>query len=501
MTLHATLEDGAKAHPDRCWLRFEDTRFSYADGNAQCEKIARGLIEHGIGAGDRVGLLFTNCAELVFCYFACFKIGAVAVPLNTRFQVAELVHALNHAGATMLIGQADLVGPLLEMRAALAGLERVFVAHGALPGTESFSELSQSKDATFPTVREDQLAVLLYTSGTTARPKGVMHSHATLECQSRNYLATIGAPAYEQTLIFVPLCHIAGFSFLLLPATASGGTVTIQPRFDPGAVLRAIGENRISYTGGLPAMVNALVNHPDAGRFDLSSLHFFTAGGDCVPAELQTRFKELFGVPVDEMCGMTEVLYTSQPFHLGERRPGSIGKPFGDVVIRLVDAQGTEVPAGEVGEIVVFSGAVTLGYWNDPDNTRAALRNGGMHTGDLARRDADGYLWFAGRIKDIIIRGGSNISPGEVEDVLYAHPAVYEAGVVGVPCSELGQRVRAYVALKPGAQATERDLIDWAAKSIAGYKVPENILFLPALPKGLTGKVHRNSLRDQTRLG
>jgi len=164
---------------------------------------------------------------------------------------------------------------------------------------------------------------------------------------------------------------------LILPATASGGTVTIQPRFDTGAMLRSIGENKITVAGGLPVMVNALVNYPDAGTFDLSSLHCFIAGGDCVPMELQSRFKQLFGVNVDEVCGMTEVMYTNQPYHLGERRPGSIGKPFGDVRIQLHDAQGNEVPEGQVGEIVVFSGAVTLGYWNDPENTRAHLRKGG----------------------------------------------------------------------------------------------------------------------------
>jgi long-chain acyl-CoA synthetase len=500
MTLHATLQEGAKAFPDRCWLRFEEACWSYAEGDAQCEKIALGLVEHGIKPGDRVGLLFTNCTDLVFCFFACFKVGAVAVPLNTRFQVAESIYALNHSGAKILIGQSDLIAPLLESRNELPGLERVFVADGELPGAENYSALLHEVKSKSPAVGEEQLAVIFYTSGTAARPKGVTHSHATLGRQSQNYLTTLGAPAYAQTLIYMPLCHIAAFSISLLPATAAGGTVTIQPRFDAGAALRIIGENKITFAGGLPVMVNALVNYPDAGIFDLSSLHYFIAGGDCVPMELQSRFKQLFGVNVDEICGMTEVMYTNQPYHLGERRPGSIGKPFGDVRIQLQDTQGNEVPEGQVGEIVVFSGAVTPGYWNDPDNTRAALKNGGMHTGDLARRDADGYLWFAGRIKDIIIRGGSNISPGEVEDVLYAHPAVYEAGVVGVPCSELGQRVRAYVALKPGAQATERDLIDWAAKSIAGYKVPENIMFLPALPKGLTGKVHRNSLRDQASL-
>jgi long-chain acyl-CoA synthetase len=223
----------------------------------------------------------------------------------------------------------------------------------------------------------------------------------------------------------------------------------------------------------------------------------FVSGGDCVPLELQNRFRELFGVTVDELCGMTEVMYCNQPVSLGQRRPGSIGKPFGDVRIRLEDADGNEVPAGEVGEIVAHSGAVTLGYWNDPENTKAALKGGGMHTGDLAWRDGDGFLWFAGRSKDIIIRGGSNISPGEVEDVLYTHPAVYEAGVVGVPCSELGQRVRAYVALKPGAQATDRDLMDFAAGKIAAYKTPESIVFLATLPKGPTGKVLRKALRDQ----
>jgi long-chain acyl-CoA synthetase len=205
----------------------------------------------------------------------------------------------------------------------------------------------------------------------------------------------------------------------------------------------------------------------------------------------------LFGINVDELCGMTEVLYCNQPFDQGQRRPGSIGKPFGDVRIRLEAPDGNEVPLGEVGEIVVHSGAVTLGYWNDPENTKLALRGGGMHTGDLAWRDADGFLWFAGRSKDIIIRGGSNISPGEVEDVLYAHPAVYEAGVVGVPCADMGQRVRAYVTLKPGAMATDRELVDWVARKVAAYKVPESIIFLATLPKGPTGKVLRRDLRNQ----
>ncbi|MBA2590351.1 MAG: AMP-binding protein [Alphaproteobacteria bacterium] len=500
MTLHATLENSAKAFADRCWLCFEDATWSYAEGNALCEKIARGLVEQSVRPGDRVGLLFTNSPELVFCYFACFKAGAVAVPLNTRFQAAESIYALNHCGTKILVGQSDLIAPLLEARNQMTGLEHIFATGGALPGTQSFSALIREVEVALPAVTNGQLAVILYTSGTTSRPKGVMHSHATLLRQNANYLEVLGVDAYERCLVSLPLCHIAALSIWLLAGTEAGGTMTLLSRFEPGAVVHAIARDRITFAGGLPVMINALINHPDAASHDLSSLKVFMGGGDCVPLEMQKRFHQVFGVHVDELCGMTEVIYCNQPVNLGQRRAGSIGKPFGDVRIRLEDADGNEMPDGEVGEIVAYSGAVTLGYWNDPENTRAALRGGGMHSGDLARRDADGFLWFAGRAKDIIIRGGSNISPGEVEDALYTHPAVYEAGVVGVPCRELGQRVRAYVALKPGARATDKELIDWAAKNIAAYKVPESIEFLPALPKGLTGKVLRKALRDQTSL-
>jgi long-chain acyl-CoA synthetase len=497
MTLHASLRKSAATSPDQPWLRFGDAAWSYAQGDALTDKIARGLIAQGVQPGDRVALLFTNSPDLVFCYYACFKIGAVTVPLNTRFQVTELVYAINHSGAKILIGQADLVAPLLGAREQLTDLERIFVAGDGLPNTKSFSALVHDAPMDLPTVADYALAALLYTSGTTARPKGVMHSHATLGQQNANYLAVLGADVHARTLISLPMCHIAGFSIFLLSATAAGGTITLLPRFEPEAVLRTIGQNRITYAGGLPVMINALVNHPGAEKFDLSSLRQFISGGDCLPMELQNRFRQLFGVTIDELCGMTEIIYCNQPVNLGQRRSGSIGKPFGDIRIRLEDADGNEVPDGEIGEIVIHSGAVTLGYWNDPENTATVLHDGGMHSGDLARRDEDGFLWFTGRAKDIIIRGGSNIAPGEVEDVLYTHPAVYEAGVVGVPCREFGQRVRAYVALKPGADASGRDLMDWAARSIAAYKVPESIVFMAALPKGPTGKVLRKTLRDQ----
>ena len=495
-SLRAMLEENAAAFPDRSWLHYEGAQWTYAEGDASANRIAAGLVRIGVKAGDRVALLFTNCADIVFCYFACFKVGAIAVPINARFQPPEVIYTLEHTQALVLIGQAQLCGAILPLRDQLSHLSHIYVADGPLPGAEALSDLygERDGDAVGANSGGDGVAALLYTSGTTAKPKGVIHTHATLLQQTANLIDGFGEAAYAVTAIVAPLYHIGGFSLQMLPATQVGGAIWIMPRFDPEMALRTLAESRATLFFGLPTHINMMANVPDAQEYDLGSLRRCISGGDCVPLALQTRFRELFGVFVDEGCGMTEVLTTYQP-GLAGRRAGSIGKPIGDVRIRLEDAEGREVPAGKVGEMVIFSGALTPGYWNDPQATAAAIRNGGMHSGDLARRDDDGFLWFEGRIKDIIIRGGSNIAPGEVEDALYSHPAVYEAGVVGVPDAELGAKVRAYIALKPGRRTTEAELIAWCGERLAAYKVPESIVIADRLPQGPTGKVFRRALR------
>ena len=496
-TLHAALEEKVAQFPDRPWIHFNESQWTYAQGNAEADRIAAGLFRAGVRAGDRVALLFTNCPELVFCYYACFKIGAIAVPINTRFQTSELIYALDHAGAVALIGRSDLCSAILPQRDQLPFLRSIHVTGTPIDGTSPYSELARESDALPipPATDGNALVVLLYTSGTTARPKGVMHSHATMLRQSANLVEAYGAATFAITVIALPLCHIIGFSSQMLVATGLGGSLWILSSFDAETALRTLQQSRATYFIGLPTSFNALVNHPGAEQYDLTSLILCICAGDCLPLELHARFKSLFGVDVAEGCGMTEVIYALQP-RLGERRVGSIGKPIGDVRIRLKDAEGRDVVGtNEVGEIVIFSDAVTLGYWNDPESTSAAIRDGGMHSGDLARRDEDGYYWFMGRSKDIIIRGGSNISPGEVEDALYAHSAAYEAGVVGMPDPELGERVRAYVALKAGREATEAELIAWCGDRLAAYKTPESVVFADQLPKGPTGKVLRRSLR------
>jgi long-chain acyl-CoA synthetase len=274
-----------------------------------------------------------------------------------------------------------------------------------------------------------------------------------------------------------------------------GHSVVLLPKFDPAAVLNAIERFQCSWSACMPTLWRFIVAEQERSPRSISSLSAAFAGGDAVPVALQERFRTVFGIPLQEGYGLTEsVPVLANP--VNAIRPGSMGVPMEGVELRIVDAEGQDVPAGGTGELLVRSPATCVGYWNDPDTTRAALESGWLHTGDLASRDADGYCWFRGRKKEIIIRAGSNISPQEVEEALYRHPAVREVGVVGQPDSVFGEIVAAFVVLREGCHAEPEELREFAKERLADYKVPERFVFLPDLPKGLTGKVHRRSLKE-----
>lgn len=500
MALGGALRRGCERHPEKPALIVEGRIWSYAELDALTDRIGTALIELGIRPGDRVALHFTNGLEIVSGYYACFKIGAVAVPLNVRLKGPELEYILNHCGARLYIGQSGLFPKVNAVRGALTSVERFFIAgnSSAFPGVRPLEELTSfsAGDVAFPSVTDDSVAVILYTSGTTARPKGVTHTHATLartETYCREWTGLEGA---DVAGIVLPVNHIFGFALLLLPTLSAGGTVVTIPCFEPELVLRRLQQHRVTMFGGLPVMYNAMMSCPAAASYDLSALRCCIAGGDAVPSELQRRFKVVFGVEITEGCGMTEVItYAGNPPY-GVKKTGAIGPPTPGMSLRLVDAMNRDVPAGEVGEILVRSAATMIGYWTDPEATTAAIQDGWLRTGDLGRVDEDGYYWFVGRKKEIIIRGGCNVSPLEVEEALYQHPAVREAGVVGAPDATLGEVIHAFVALKDGATATEEELKQALAARMAAYKVPEAITFLPELPKGLTGKIHRKTLKE-----
>lgn len=474
--------------------------WTYGQLDEVTDRLAASLLRLGLQPGDRVALQLGNCPELIMAYYACFKLGAISVPINTRFAAAEIEYTLNHAACRVCISQSDLYANVRPIRSALQTVEHFFLVDqpSADSATRPLAELMDCPvgDVVFPEVADEDVAAILYTSGTTSRPKGVTHTHNSLCATAECHGTQIGMRSDDVVCIIPPMCHILGFATQMVAGVWAGARLVILPRFDPDLVLRTIEEHQATRIAALPVLFQALVNHPQAGQFSLRSLRTCIGGGDAVPTALQEKFQATFGVPLLEGCGMTEVI----PFTLNmpdQLRAGSIGRACPGVTIRLVDDQGRDVPCGSVGEILVRSDAAMIGYWQDPETSKATMEGGYIHTGDLGRLDEDGYYWFMGRKKEIIIRGGSNISPLEVEEALYQHPAVRECGVVGIPDSTVGEVVWAFVAPHSNQAASAAELQDFLHERIASYKVPEAIHFLPVLPKGPTGKIHRRTLREQ----
>jgi long-chain acyl-CoA synthetase len=497
ITLRHAIRSVASRHPDRPAIIVEEQRWTYAELDAAIDRLAGGLVAFGIKPGDRVALHFTNGIDVVVGYHACFRAGVIAVPLNTRMKGPELQYVLNHSGARLYLGQPALFAEIDPVRSGVQSVEGYFLNGEvtAASGVRQLADLSASSGApaALPDVDEDAVATILYTSGTTSRPKGVTHTVRTLSHMADHLVQFAEMETTEVVGIVVPVCHVFGLS-MLLAAFAAGSTAVMIPRFEPLFVLEQVRRHAVNIFGGLPVMLNALVHAPGAGAFHFPSLRVCVAGGDAVPTDLQRRFKDTFDVDVTEGCGMTE----AHPFSCnpigGRGKPGSIGLPAPGATLRLVDPFGRDVPRGDEGEILVRTTAMMIGYWNDPEATAATISDGWLRTGDLARVDEDGYYWFVGRKKEIIIRGGSNISPLEVEEALYQHPAVREVGVVGAPDAALGEVVTAFIALK--AAATEEEIKQFLAPRMAAYKIPERIYFVPDLPKGLTGKVQRKALKE-----
>lgn len=494
------LATAAHRHSRRIAFRFENRAWTYAELDRVTDAVARGLRARGIGCGDRVAFLLPNGPELVLLDLACLKIRAIAVPLNVRLKHAELEYILGHCRARLCVVHADLYENLAPARAGLAHLESVVVTGnaGVFAGCEPFTALLEHRTGAVGAApaRASDVAAILYTSGTTARPKGVTHTHGTLASTVRNYVQAVRLSQADVVFGMLSMSHVFGYTLQLLSPLSVGATVVAAPSFDAIGALDAIRRHRVTHLYGLPFMFDTLTHAPVGNPADFGSLRYCLAGGDAVSKRLSDRVREVLGVALHEGCGMTEVI----PYALNrpglENRVGSIGWPSIGMELRLVGESGDDVADGQVGEVLVRSNGLTVGYWEDAAATAAAITDGWLRTGDLARRDDAGCYWFVGRRKEIIVRGGSNISPLEVEAVLSQHPAVHEVGVVGVPHPTLGETVTAFVVLKDGAGSSEQELRRFAIERIAAYKAPERVTFLDDLPRGPTGKVQRRILRE-----
>jgi long-chain acyl-CoA synthetase len=483
------LATAAQRFPDKTAIMSGGKRLSYREFDAQARRLAHRLIHVGVAPGDRVALHMLNGVDLAISYFGCFYAGAIAVPINPRLRSAEIRYVLEHSRASLYLGQPELVSEIAAMAPTMQRV-RAFVLDVRLFAAQADRQAIRSLRRADP----DEPAVILYTSGSTARPKGVTHTHRTALEGARS----IGIATADVVAVATLMAHGAGFMTQLACVDAAA-TAVIAGRLEAHLLLDNIAAHRCTRILAMPTFCQELVAAQSERPRDVSSLQHCVAGGDAIPAALTASFAQAFGQPLCETYAMTELGAVAVNGTTEARLQGSVGRVLPHVQVDVAGATGDRADA--VGELRVRSPSMMVGYWDDPDATAAALQNGWLWTGDLFRRDPEGYLWFAGRRKDIIVRGGSNISPQEVEAVLYEHDGVAEAGVVGAPDPTWGERVVAFVSRASARSVGAEELIAFARARLADYKAPERIFFLDALPKNPVGKVARRTLREMLAAG
>jgi len=490
MNLATILTDSAARDPDRVAVKLDDAEVSYGLLDGATQLMAGVLAEKGITRGDRVGIMLPNVPYFAVCYYGALRAGAIVVPMNVLLKRREVEFYARDPEAKLLLAWHGFAEDA-QAGAQDAGVDCVLIAPGEfeqmLGATQPKPEMADTEDS--------DTAVILYTSGTTGTPKGAELTHAGLarNCEVSRGLFDLGAEAV--TLGALPLFHSFGQTCGLNATIAGGGTLTLIPRFDPGKALEIIERDRVTVFEGVPTMYNAMLHHPEADKYDTSTLEVCASGGAAMPVEVMHGFEEKFGCKVLEGYGLSETSPVASFNHPDrDRKAGSIGTPIEGVEMKVIDDDGNDLPTGEVGEIVIRGHNVMKGYWHRPDATAEAIRDGWFHTGDLAKVDEDGYFFIVDRKKDMIIRGGYNVYPREIEEVLYEHPAVREVAVVGVPHDELGEEVGAAVALKEGSKVTPEELREHVKSQVAAYKYPRLVWVVQDLPKGPTGKILKREI-------
>ncbi len=491
MNLAQILTESAERYPDQVAVKLDEFELSYGLLEQAAMRVAGMLRERGVAPGDRVALMLPNVPHFVVVYYGILRAGAIAVPLNVLNKRREVEYYLRDSGAKLIFVWRDFSAEA-EPAAREVGCEYISVAPGefeqTLFGIEPVNEIVECDPS--------DTAVLLYTSGTTGTPKGaeLMHSNLLRNCQASRELFDLGAGAV--VLGALPLFHSFGQTCAMNNCVLSTGMLTLLPRFDAAKALEIIERDKVAVFEGVPSMYGAILNVPDHERYDTSTLRCCASGGAPMPVELMRGFEEAFSCQILEGYGLSETSPVASFNHPDrERKPGSIGQPLAGVEMKVVDEADNEVAAGEIGEIVVRGHNVMKAYWQRPEATAEAMRGGWFHTGDLARVDDEGYFFIVDRKKDMIIRNGFNVYPREIEEVLYEHPAVREAAVIGIPHDEFGEEVAAAVSLKEGVTATPEELRDFVKDQVAAFKYPRVVWIVDELPKGPTGKILKREIK------
>jgi long-chain acyl-CoA synthetase len=489
--LAESLITTAARNPSAPALRLDTDVITYADLEDAARRVAGGLVERGLEPGDRVGLMLPNVPQFAAAYYGVLYAGGAVVPMNTLLKEREITYYLGDSSAKLVIGWHE-IGAVLEPAAAQVGALCILMDGDSLAGP--LSDAEPLPDVSDRAASDD--AVILYTSGTTGRPKGAQLTHANLAINAdvSSQLFSLGPD--DVVLGTLPLFHAFGQTCGLNAVIGSGASLALIPRFDAGRALSAVERDRVTVFEGVPTMFSALLHHPDRETVDSSTLRVCVSGGAAMPTELLRDFEGAFGCVILEGYGLSETSPVASFNHPHRaRKPGSIGTPIEGVEMRLVDQDRRVAQPGEVGEIAIRGHNVMKGYWNRPDATAEAIDpDGWFYSGDLARVDQDGYYFIVDRKKELIIRGGYNVYPREIEEVLYEHPAVREAAVIGVAHAELGEEVAAAVSLKPGCEATPTELQAFVKANVAAYKYPRHVWIVDELPKGPTGKILKREI-------
>jgi len=507
MLLSDSVVRHAETAPERPAILFHDQAITYADLAARVNRLAHALRGRGLTRGQRVALLLGNVPEMTIGYYAAVAAGGVCVPANPLLKGAELAHIWGDSDVRFVVTVPPLVPVAREALAQLGG-GRTLISIGSRSDVPAdlatFDELLAEGRETPPEplgIEETEPAVCLYTSGTTGRPKGALLSHRNLVTNCRQVAAALQLTTDDNLLTFLPLFHSFGGTVCQNTALFAGARFTLVEQFHPLRILDVIEKARPTIFPAVPAIYAALLQIPAERKPDLSSLRACFSGGAPMPLAVMEAFEKRFGAPILEGDGPTECSPVTSVNPLGGvRKCGTIGLPVEGVEMRIVDDQDRELPDGEVGEIVVRGDNVMLGYHNQPEATAEAMKGGWYHTGDLGTRDGDGYFSIVDRKKDMLIVGGLNVYPREVEEVLYTHPAVADAAVIGAPDELRGEVPLAVVAFKPGQSATAGELTTYCRERLANFKVPRKVIFRESLPRSGSGKVLKRLLRKELEL-
>lgn len=506
MLLTELLSENIKKFGEYNLLYYGDRIYSNVETKVISNKYSQVMKNLGIEKGDRVLICMPNCPEVIFSYQGVMGIGAIIVPVMYLLHENEINFILKNSEAKAVITSSAQLEKIITAAENLKEKPKIICVDSVTQGLETDAEvieiekaLDECKNVSSHTteMNERDVAVILYTSGTTGIPKGVMLTHKNLYANTSSGVSLRQQDTRETTIGVLPLAHIYGFG-IMNGMLVLGSSVVIFSKFDTEEVFKTIEKFKVKSFAAVPAMVHAMVYHPNADKYDLSSLETVGSGSAALPISLRHKFTEKFGAEVRDAYGLSE----ASPGVATQRndlpiKEGSVGVPMPGVKIKIVNEKGEELPPGEVGELLVQGDNVTPGYFRNEEATKQALRNGWLHTGDLAKVDEDGYLFIVDRKKDLIIRGGFNIYPRDLEELLAKHEAVLEVSVIGVPSEQMGEEILACVVKKEGAEVTEGELIEYCQKHLAKYKTPRHVVFLEQLPRNGVGKILKMRLREQ----